>query len=146
MFVKRYLYITLYNNVFIKNISPNRIWGCSSAGSSACMACKRSSVQSRPAPQISLGGTTVVELIAIVKSEKGIHARPSRDIALKAKEYRSHIVIQKEGTKIEANAKEVISLLSNCFDEGDRLLIRANGPDEHNAAEAIVHLVETLQY
>jgi len=88
----------------------------------------------------------MVEVKAVVTSTNGIHARPSRDIALKAKEYKSHIVLRKEGTKDDVNAREVLSLLSNCFGEGECLLIRASGPDEREAAEAIAHLIETLQY
>jgi len=88
----------------------------------------------------------VVEIKAIVFSISGIHARPSRDIALKAKEYKCSIFINKEGTSEDINAKEILSLLSHGFEQGDRLYIKANGPDEQEAAQVIAHLIETLQY
>jgi len=88
----------------------------------------------------------MVEIKAIVLSTNGIHARPSRDIVLKAKEYKASITIHKEGAKEDVNAKEIICLLSRCFEGGDILLVRATGPDECEAAKAIAHLIETLQY
>jgi len=88
----------------------------------------------------------VVEIRAIVLSTNGIHARPSMSIAIKAREYKSIILIHKDSIKDNVNAKEVLPLLSCCFEEGDTLLVRASGPDECEAAEAIAHLIETLQY
>lgn len=77
---------------------------------------------------------------AIVKNERGIHARPSGDIAKEALKYKSKILIIFQG-KI-ANAKDVIQLIILELLKNSEVEIITEGEDEEAAFEAIKHLIE----
>ena len=77
---------------------------------------------------------------AIVKNERGIHARPSGEIAKEALKYKSKIsVIFKDKT---ANAKDVIQLIILEMLKDSEVEIIANGEDEDVAFEAVKELIE----
>ena len=50
-----------------------------------------------------------VDCCACIKNEKGIHARPSSEIAKKALEFRSDVTVMCDGKK--ADAKDVLQLI-----------------------------------
>lgn len=81
-----------------------------------------------------------VTCIAKVKNEKGIHARPSSEIATTALQYNSDIVITYDDRK--ADAKDVLQLIMLELFEGTVVSIIANGDDELEALEAIRGLIE----
>ncbi len=70
----------------------------------------------------------------------GIHARPASQIVRAAGEFVSDIVIAKEG--MEVNGKSIMGILMLACEQGSRVTIRANGPDEKEAVETIVELIE----
>lgn len=76
----------------------------------------------------------------IIKNERGIHARPSSEIAKEALKYKSDITITYEDKK--ASAKDVLQLIMLELFAGIEVEITAKGDDEKKALEAIKILVE----
>ena len=77
---------------------------------------------------------------AKVANEKGIHARPSSEIAKEALKYKSEITILYDGKT--ASAKDVLQLIMLELFEGTEVEIVAEGEDEKEAVEAIKNLIE----
>lgn len=71
----------------------------------------------------------------------GIHMRPSMYIADAANIFNSSIILIKEGEE-PANAKSVMELTMLAVKEGDEVTITANGNDEEEAVQIILHLIE----
>lgn len=80
-----------------------------------------------------------------IQNETGLHARPASDFVSKAKSFASAITLQKKGTDIQGSAKSVIKVLTMELTRGTEIIITAEGPDEQEAVEALVGLVQTLQ-
>ena len=81
-----------------------------------------------------------VSCIAKVKNPKGIHARPSSEIARTALTFKSDIFIKFEDKK--ASAKDVLQIIMLELFEGSKVTIEANGKDEKEALRKIKKLVE----
>ncbi len=77
---------------------------------------------------------------AIVINERGIHARPSSEIAKEALKYKSKISINFQGRN--ANAKDVIQLIILEMVKGAEVEIITEGEDEEAAFESIKQLIE----
>jgi phosphocarrier protein HPr len=75
-----------------------------------------------------------------VKNEKGIHARPSSEIAKEALKYKSTITVYYNNKK--ADAKDVLQLIMLELFEGTVVKIVADGADEAEALENIKKLFE----
>jgi len=76
------------------------------------------------------------ELILMIQSESGLHARPASLLVVAAQKFRSTIEIEKEGRKI--NAKSIMSILSLGGAKGDEVKVYINGEDEESAAYEMV--------
>jgi phosphotransferase system HPr (HPr) family protein len=72
----------------------------------------------------------------------GLHTRPGNAFVKKAKEYASSVVVAK-GDK-EGNAKSLLSLMKVGCSQGDRVVIRAEGPDEKAAVDGLADFVAAL--
>jgi len=70
----------------------------------------------------------------------GIHARPATLVAQVAQRFQSDITVEKDG--LEVNAKSVMGVMMLVAAKGSTITIRASGPDEAEATEALVKLVE----
>lgn len=79
-----------------------------------------------------------------IKNATGLHARPASDFVLKAKGYQSRVFIRDLGNPdAEAvNAKSIVSLLAEAMGQGTKVEISAKGPDEKEAVDALVSLVD----
>jgi len=66
---------------------------------------------------------------------KGIHARPSALLVQAANKFKSEIHFELDG--IEANAKNILEIISLGARYKDVLKIRISGPDEKKAFEEI---------
>lgn len=76
-----------------------------------------------------------------VQNQVGLHARPATFFIQKANEYRSSIWVEKEERRI--NAKSLLGVLSLGIVGGTTIKIIADGPDEQQAVEGLVKLVES---
>jgi len=77
---------------------------------------------------------------AIIKSERGIHARPSSEIAREALKYKSNITITYKGKS--ANAKDVLQLIILELFKNEKVELIVSGPDESEAFEVIKNILE----
>ena len=81
----------------------------------------------------------------IVINETGLHARPASDFTLKAKSFKSQIVIRviREQETEPINAKSVMKILASSIKKGETMEITAEGPDEQEAVEALSALIQS---
>jgi phosphotransferase system HPr (HPr) family protein len=77
---------------------------------------------------------------ALVKNKRGIHARPSSEIAKTALTFNSEIIIKTQGNK--ANAKDVLQIIMLELFEGSEVTIEVTGSDEKKALNKIKRLIE----
>ena len=77
---------------------------------------------------------------AVVQNERGIHARPSSEIAKEALKYKSKVTIKYNGKM--ANAKDVLQLIILELFKGSKVEISADGEDAKTACESVKRLVE----
>jgi phosphocarrier protein len=81
---------------------------------------------------------------AIIINKTGLHARPASDFVLKAKTFESKITVRNLDEDGEAvNAKSILRLLSESMGQGTKVEIAADGPDEQQAVDTLVALMET---
>ncbi len=76
-----------------------------------------------------------------VENQVGLHARPATFFIQKANEFKSSIWVEKEERRV--NAKSLLGVLSLGIMGGTVINIMAGGPDEQEAVEELVRLVES---
>ena len=76
-----------------------------------------------------------------VENQVGLHARPATFFIQKANEFKSSIWIEKEERRV--NAKSLLGILSLGIVGGTQIRVIADGPDEQEAVEGLVELVES---
>ncbi|MBQ3265743.1 MAG: HPr family phosphocarrier protein [Ruminococcus sp.] len=77
----------------------------------------------------------------LVQNKAGLHARPATFFIQKANEYKSSIWVEKDERKV--NAKSLLGVLSLGIIGGTSVKIFADGPDETEAVEGLVELINT---
>ncbi len=77
----------------------------------------------------------------LVQNKTGLHARPATFFIQKANEFKSTIWVEKDERRV--NAKSLLGVLSLGILGGTTIKIFADGPDETNAVEGLVSLVES---
>ncbi len=77
----------------------------------------------------------------LVQNKAGLHARPATFFIQKANEYKSSIWVEKDERKV--NAKSLLGVLSLGIIGGTAVKIFADGPDETDAVEGLVELINT---
>ncbi|MBQ4339343.1 MAG: HPr family phosphocarrier protein [Clostridia bacterium] len=76
-----------------------------------------------------------------VQNQVGLHARPATFFIQKANEFKSSIWIDKDERKV--NAKSLLGVLSLGIVGGTQIRIAANGPDEEDAVDELVKLIDS---
>lgn len=76
-----------------------------------------------------------------IVNEAGLHSRPADLFVRTAKLYDAKIDVEKDGR--HADAKNIIKLILLNVPHGERIVIRADGPDEVAAVEDLGRLVES---
>ena len=77
---------------------------------------------------------------ATVKNRLGIHARPSALLVQAAAKYVSEITLIKEG--LEVNGKSIMGVMMLAAETDSKIRVRAAGPDEEEALDEIVRMIE----
>lgn len=75
-----------------------------------------------------------------IKNRLGLHARPAAMFVQEAARYKSKVLVVKDG--LEVNGKSVMGLMLLAAESGSKLTIKADGPDEAKAIEALEKLFE----
>ncbi len=91
-------------------------------------------------PGLFLRSPHMVQCLAVIRNEKGLHARPSTQVVEAGKQYQAEVILHYDG--YDANASRLLELLSLGAECGAEIQITADGPDEEDALEAIKALVE----
>jgi len=81
-----------------------------------------------------------VSCLATVKNEKGIHARPSSEVAKESLKYKADITICYDNKT--ANAKDVLQLIMLELFKGVVVLIVTEGEDEKEALDGVKKAIE----
>ena len=82
----------------------------------------------------------MIEKIFTIKNRLGLHARPAAMFVKEAAGFKSAIVVLKDG--LEVNGKSVMGLMLLAAESGSRLTVRADGPDEASAMQALANVFE----
>jgi phosphocarrier protein len=82
----------------------------------------------------------VKERAVKVTNPLGVHARPSAMLVQTASKFQSDIWFVK-GDQI-VNGKSMLGVMTLAAEMGSTVVIRADGPDEDKAIEALVHVFE----
>jgi phosphocarrier protein len=77
----------------------------------------------------------LVEKKIKVINELGLHARPSAQLVQTISMFESDVMISRD--ELTINAKSIMGVMMLAAERGAELLIRADGPDEKEAIDAI---------
>lgn len=76
-----------------------------------------------------------------IKNPTGLHLRPAGFLCKEALRYKASIQFQFKNET--ANAKSVLSVLGACVKSGDEIKFLCDGPDEQQALDHMIALVES---
>ena len=78
---------------------------------------------------------------ATVKNRLGLHARPSALLVQATTKLVSEITLIKDG--LEVNGKSIMGVMMLAAEVGSRIVVRAEGADEVEAAEKVMKMIES---
>jgi len=74
-----------------------------------------------------------------ILNRNGLHARPAAEIVKLAAKFRSDITLVRDD--LEVNGKSIMGVMMLAAECGASLLLRAEGPDDEAAVDALAKLV-----
>ncbi|MBQ0052032.1 MAG: HPr family phosphocarrier protein [Treponema sp.] len=83
----------------------------------------------------------MTEKFLTVRNRAGIHARPAALIAQTANKFASEVLLEKDSTTV--NAKSIMGVITMAAGYNTNLTLKAEGPDEQQAVDAIYQLFES---
>jgi phosphocarrier protein HPr len=83
----------------------------------------------------------MIEREVTIRNRTGLHTRPAATLVKTASKFSSEFLIYKDG--MEINGKSIIGVMTLAAEQGSKLRLRFNGPDEEDAANAVVALFES---
>lgn len=81
---------------------------------------------------------TEVELL--IRNQLGLHARACALFVKTAARFQSHVLVSRDD--LEVNGKSIMGVMMLAAEEGSSIRVRADGPDEQAAVEALRELVD----
>ncbi|HUI66260.1 MAG TPA: HPr family phosphocarrier protein [Bacteroidota bacterium] len=82
----------------------------------------------------------MIERTVTILNKKGLHTRPAASLVKTAARFQAELTIRKDN--FEINGKSIIGVMTLAAEEGSKLTLRLDGPDEEQAAAALVELFE----
>lgn len=79
-----------------------------------------------------------------IKNKAGLHARPSSLFVQTASQFDSEIIVKFADEEI--NGKSIMGLMLLAAEQGRKLTLEADGPDEDQMLEALKELVEIKKF
>jgi phosphocarrier protein HPr len=73
----------------------------------------------------------MIERELTIRNRAGLHTRPAASIVKLAAKYQSDFFIEKDSFQI--NGKSIIGVMTLAAEQGSKLLVRFDGPDEEEA-------------
>ncbi|MCX7923649.1 MAG: HPr family phosphocarrier protein [Clostridia bacterium] len=83
----------------------------------------------------------MVEKIVEISNPTGLHARPAALFVQTAGKFTANVWISKGEKKV--NAKSIMGLMSLAVAQGTKVIIAADGEDEHLAVRELIDLITT---
>jgi phosphocarrier protein len=77
----------------------------------------------------------------MISNNIGLHARPATFFIQKANSFKCSIWVEKEERRV--NAKSLLGILSLGIVKGMTITVVADGPDENEAVDGLIELVNT---
>ena len=74
-------------------------------------------------------------------NKNGLHARPAAEIVKTASKFTSDIIIVRD--ELEVNGKSIMGVMMLAAECGAEVTLRASGPDESAAVDAIAKLISS---
>jgi phosphocarrier protein len=81
----------------------------------------------------------MVERNVVIQNRLGLHARACSVFVKEAAKFASHVVVARDG--LEVNGKSILGVMMLAAERGADLTLRTEGPDEVEAMEALVRVV-----
>jgi len=81
----------------------------------------------------------VIERLATIVNQEGLHARPAARIVRLASSFTAAIELSKDG--VDVNGKSIMGVMMLAAECGSEITIRADGPDAELAVQALAELV-----
>lgn len=75
-----------------------------------------------------------------IVNDAGLHARPASELVKLASSFESDFFIHMYGYRV--NGKSILGVMTLAAEKGAELELEFNGPDEDQAADAIVELID----
>lgn len=75
-----------------------------------------------------------------IQNKHGLHARPAAEIVKTAGRFQSEIKIVRDD--LEVNGKSIMGVMMLAAEYGAKITLKAIGPDDQEAIEALVALVD----
>ncbi len=82
----------------------------------------------------------MIEKEVSIKNRAGLHTRPAAALVKLAAQFQSEFFIYKDG--FEINGKSIIGVMTLAAEQGSLLQLKFEGPDEEQAAQAVIGLFE----
>ncbi len=82
----------------------------------------------------------MIERQVTIKNRAGLHTRPAATLVKTAARFQSEFLISKDS--FEINGKSIIGVMTLAAEQGSTLTLKFDGPDEEEAAAAVVALFE----
>ena len=82
----------------------------------------------------------MIEKQITISNKLGLHARAAAKFVRTANNFKSKITLGKESRRIDG--KSILGILMLAAGQGTNLLLRIEGPDEREAYESLVLLIE----
>jgi len=83
----------------------------------------------------------MIEQEVTIRNRAGLHTRPAAAIVKLAAKFKSEFFIEKDNFQI--NGKSIIGVMTLAAEQGSKLIVRFDGPDEKEAFQAMAKLFES---
>lgn len=83
----------------------------------------------------------MIEREVILANRHGLHARPAAEFVKLAGRYKSCVKLTKDDLTIDG--KSIMGVMMLAAEQGSRLVLRIEGPDEEAAIDALVEFLAT---
>jgi len=81
----------------------------------------------------------MVERTVVIQNRLGLHARACSVFVKEAAKFASQIMLARDG--LEVNGKSILGVMMLAAERGAELTLRVEGSDEHEAAEALIRVI-----
>jgi phosphocarrier protein len=82
----------------------------------------------------------MIEREVVIRNRAGLHTRPAATLVKTAAKFKSDFFVYKDG--MEINGKSIIGVMTLAAEQGSKMTLRFEGPDEEAASETVMQLFE----